>query len=268
MPEERHFCPYGSCGSDAPARLTDPRMRPYNYTSRKEGTMKRKLVCGGIYRHFKNRLYMVKDVVIHSETGEKMVLYQALYGDFRSYVRPLPMFLSEVDHDKYPDVRQKYRFTRVLLDESGRIVGLPEEPSEGEAALANDPAAQGADSGPASFEKEAAADESVSFKSAAADGGAVLDVREEEISSEVPEDGGTDEEAADPLLLDFLDMPSLKEKVQFLNLKRRVLSARTLSQCAAAMDIRLPRGDISEQFAALRDSLLMRVKYEENDRLR
>ena len=70
----------------------------------------REIQINRVYKHFKGDYYLVVDVANDSETKEKYVAYRRLYGDGSLWIRPLDMFLSEVDHNKYPNVKQKYRF--------------------------------------------------------------------------------------------------------------------------------------------------------------
>lgn len=73
----------------------------------------RTIEIGRRYRHFKGKDYKVIAIANHSETGEKLVVYNQLYPPYETYVRPYEMFASEVDKTKYPDVIQKYRFQEI-----------------------------------------------------------------------------------------------------------------------------------------------------------
>jgi len=80
--------------------------------------MKRKVKIHSVYKHFKGQFYLVEETAIHSEDLCEYVVYRQLYDDGKLYIRPLEMFLSEVDHKKYPNIKQKWRFEEVHIHEA------------------------------------------------------------------------------------------------------------------------------------------------------
>lgn len=81
----------------------------------------REVKIKGIYKHFKGDYYIVEDIANDSETCKKVVVYRALYGDGQLWVRPIDSFLSEVDHVKYPNVKQKYRLELQSIDSVAKL---------------------------------------------------------------------------------------------------------------------------------------------------
>ena len=86
----------------------------------------RKVLIGKTYRHFKGMTVLTIALPINTETSEKMVMYKCL-SDGEYYVRPCDMFLSEVDHDKYPNVTQKYRFEEISAEEAVFNTMIPDD---------------------------------------------------------------------------------------------------------------------------------------------
>lgn len=188
--------------------------------------MARQLVIGGFYRHFKDKLYQVKGTAIHSETKEKMVIYQGLYGSYEMYVRPYDMFLSEVDHIKYPDVVQKYRFELIDIKTDKSLEADYEENNQ-------------------NMESEK------------------LEELEESKESEKSEESEELEESEqDSKLIRFLDAYDYKEKLDILTSMRGELNDGLIDIMAESIEVAVPEGDITDRYNSLRKCLMAHTKYE------
>ena len=197
---------------------------------------------GEIYRHFKNKLYQIIGIATHSETKEPLVIYQALYGGFGMYARPLAMFVSEVDHDKYPDVKQKYRFTRVAMTVDGMWHCVEEEDNTGIVEIRSD--------------SENAAEQQSDLKN-------VAKQQETGIQAENP-----DEERPDPKLMEYLDAETFDEKYNVLVSMRDCITDKLVDDIAVVMDVVIPEGDLMNRYDALKMALRTKQKYESANRLR
>lgn len=195
---------------------------------------------GEFYRHFKNKLYQIITIAKHSETGEQLVIYQALYGDFGVYARPLEMFMSEVDHEKYPDVTQKYRFERVELSSNTVTETQVKDHTQREYAAENRNLLENS-------EKQSLAD---SFEQSENMG---LSSREEEY------EGGIN-----PKVLEFLDSEDFDERYNILVALRDEIDDQMINTLAVALDVVIPEGDIDDRYDQLKMCLRTRQRYESN----
>lgn len=186
--------------------------------------------AGQFYRHFKNKTYQIITVAVHSETKEKLVIYQALYADFKIYARPLEMFMSEVDTKKYPEARQKYRFELI-----------EQEPEEINAEDSKE-AADG--------EKEAPVIQ--------ASGGKLSDF------PEISENDWIEEETVNPLLLEFLDAESYEEKLNLIVGMKRKLTDRLITEIAISMDVTIDPGSFEERYEELKTCIETKERFECN----
>ncbi|MCD7982464.1 MAG: DUF1653 domain-containing protein [Clostridiales bacterium] len=201
---------------------------------------------GEKYLHFKNRLYQVISVAYHSETMERYVVYQALYGDFKTYIRPYDMFVSEVDHEKYPEVSQKYRF---------RYLGDPADEASGNSPLRQDISAESSDA-----EKPDAADRTQQTyerrPAAPAEGDAVPRKAGNAPTEDEPEG------QINPWLDKILDARDFDEKYRIVCDMHRDITDQLIDDIAVVMDIAIPDGDLKSRYEQLKYCLRTRQKYE------
>ena len=184
-----------------------------------------------IYRHFKGNLYQIVSLAEHTETGEKLVIYQALYGEFKVYARPLSQFLEKVDRVKYPDVLQEYRFEQVTVTD--------EEKDQEDQDCAD------------SIEKNPQMEETSETDLKAAS----QDIQQN--------DAGTEETLnIDPLVLDFLDAKSYEDRLNILASLHHRITDDMINIMAMSMDVEVKEGDIEDRYTELRKCLLLYDKFE------
>ncbi|WP_194610979.1 DUF1653 domain-containing protein [Clostridium vitabionis] len=210
---------------------------------------------GERYRHFKGKEYQILAVAIHTETRERMVIYQALYGEYGVWARPLEMFLSEVDRAKYPDSRQVYRFEKVAEPWGGEEYGT--EP-------AGNPAPQGSFSA-CSGENPAQAAEiplagAGNGQPGQAPGYAAGEARESGLAkaafSEDPR------KPMSPLLTEFLDAETSEAKLAVLRRMSGQVGQREITSMYMALDLIPVSGSLETQLDAIRKYISMQSRFD------
>lgn len=178
-----------------------------------------------IYRHFKGNTYQIVTLAEHSETRDMLVVYQAMYGDYKIYARPLSGFLEKVDKAKYPEASQEYRF-EPLCGTAGRMPEIVPELS-------------------------------------AAPSGQVSEVTEQAALS--PSDSEQEQILnLDPLVLEFLDAGTYEDRLNILTALHHRITEDMINVMALATDIEIKPGDVEERYAELRSCLLKLEKFECN----
>ena len=202
--------------------------------------MDRTVRTGEIYRHFKNKLYQIVTVAEHSESREMLVIYQALYGDFKVYARPLEMFLSEVDHEKYPQVTQKYRFERV---DDREILGNEDRKINQQDCKENSEEAN-------TLQREQE----------------LQDESHMQNESHMQEESGT--QGVSEKLMEFLDADTMEAKYNILVSMREEITDSLIDNMAVVVDVVIPEGDLYDRYDELKNAIRTRQRYEYANRLR
>ena len=191
-------------------------------------------VAGQIYKHFKGNLYKVLAVAVHTESEEKLVVYQSVDNPDRVFARPLEMFMSDIDRFRYPLIRAKYRFT---------LVSEPEEETNGEET-----------------KEEETKEETLNE-----------DTRGEDVKDEETEEQSDDDSAVykdngelviDPYVEGVLDEKEFSKKIEFFEMLRGKCTEEMLTTIAISLDIQLQEGSIEDKYSQILRTLKMHEKYE------
>ncbi len=197
---------------------------------------------GEFYRHFKGKFYQIKALAKDAGTLETQAVYQALYGNFGVWVRPLSEFMSPVDREKYPEAGQTWRFEKILPEElSEKTAGKPVQTIKGKSADQTD--------SPEKMENIQTVDR--------------IDIPEK--TEPVQEDSYT----LDPLVEKFLDADNIADKLQILDALRPRVTDAMIDTMAIASGVEVAEGDVQNRLWDLRECLRTIERYEQTrDRFR
>ena len=198
-----------------------------------------------LYKHFKGNLYQIVTIAQHSETGEQLVIYQAMYGDFKTYARPLAMFTSKVDKVKYPEVQQRFRFELQGAD-ADRQTRENDEVNGGQTTTQAVPTAT--------------AQNTAIWTAQAATVQDAVTVAAQPASVETQ----PEEPELDPLVLEFLDADSYEQKLNILAGLHHRITDEMITTMAIACDIEVNDGETEERYEELKNCLLTMEKFECN----
>lgn len=196
-----------------------------------------------IYRDFKGGLYQVLTVAEHTETGEQLVIYQAMYGEFKIYARPLEMFAGPVDRARYPEAEQEFRFQLQSPEGARRQSGghrdgqlqevLSQEPGNGGGYISNT----------AHREDEAGKDQAAEPKLQAAES------RQEE-------------PGLDPMVLEFLDARTYEQRLNVLAALHHRITNEMITTMSLCCDIEVEGDDVEQRYEELKQCLMMKERFE------
>jgi hypothetical protein len=188
------------------------------------------------YRHFKGGKYQIICLAQKEDTGETLVIYQALYGDCRIFARTLDNFTEKLDRNQYPEAQQTYRFERI-----GEEAAAPPQSVADAAAPPTQSAADAA---------------------AAAPTQSVASAAETVVSENVESD-------LDPLMEQFLDAELVQDRIEILQQLRPHLTDQMIDTMAMAAGVEIGEGSLDERYDDLQQCLRTIDRYEmERERLR
>ncbi len=251
-----------------------------------------------IYKHFKGNLYQIIAIAEHSETEEVLVIYQALYGDFKIYARPFEMFVGLVDKEQYPDVTQNFRFElqgpdadrqkeamkecvadvtkscaqtdagyartadRQIVDAKAKDVKASEEKTP-DVKMPDEKASDAKASDAKMSNAETLVEKASNVKTPDTQTTCKYTetvIQNSAISMEAEEEAPD----IDPLVLEFLDADSYEERLSILAALHHRITDEMITTMSIVCDIEVGDGDTEERYESLKGCLLTLEKYECN----